>query len=217
MKPSGIPSSGSTTASTSSGKPPAAAAKTDQDPSRKSFSKVLEGRRGKDKSGGEKAKGEENDLSSLQEIVDEQAILKLLPLSDNAVAPVAQPSAKVSAAQPVNPKQPIQALVQEIWHTVGAQGQEKVDIQLNSKVFEGLKIQIVRQPGAFDVRFQSASEGIAQLLTQNLGALAQSLAAHGVPVGQIRVNDAEPARWTSRNPQGRQQGGGGGQGRQRHN
>jgi len=214
MKPSGIPTTGPSTASTVN--PSAATAKTDQDSNRKSFSKVLEGRRGRDKSEREKAKSEENDASDLLEkAVDEEAFLKLLPLTDNSLAPVAQPLPKVSSAQPVSPKQPIQALVQEIWHTVSAQGQERVDIQLNSKVFEGLKIQIVRQPGAFDVRFQSASEGIAQLLTQNVGALAQSLAAHGVPVGQIRVNDAEPSRWTSRNPQGRQQGGGGGQGRQR--
>lgn len=208
MKPSGI----STGSNSSAVSPSAATARTDQDSNRKSFSKVLEGRRGKDKSEREKAKSE--DASDLLE-KDEEAFLKFSPLSDNPLAPVAQPLPKVSSAQQVSAKQPIQALVQEIWHTVSAQGQEKVDIQLNSKVFEGLKIQIVRQPGAFDVRFQSASEGIAQLLTQNVGALAQSLAAHGVPVGQIRVNDAEPSRWTSRNPQGRQQGGGGGQGRQR--
>jgi hypothetical protein len=193
-----------------------ATAKTDQDSNKKSFSKVLEGRRSKDKSEREKAKSEEDDLLGLQEkLLDEEVIPKILPLSDNSLPPVLQTSSKVSSAQPVSLKQPLQALVQEISHAVSAQGQETVDIQLNSKVFEGLKIQVVRQPGAFDVRFQSASEGISQLLAQNAGALAQSLAAHGVPVGQIRVNDAEPSRWTSRNPQGRQQGSGGGRGRQR--
>lgn len=206
MKTSGI-STGATD------RPPAAATKTDQDTNRKSFSKVLEGKRGKDKSEREKLQTEENELPLQEKPVDEEPILKLLPLSDNSLAQGTQPSPKVSSAQPVSPKQPIQALVQEIWHTVSAQGQEQVDIQLNSKVFDGLRIQIVRQPGAFDVRFQSASDGVAQLLAQNVGALTQSLAAHGVPVGQIRVNDAEPARWTSRNPQGRHQGGG--QGRQR--
>src|SRR5437867_2619793 len=102
-------------------KPPAAAAKTDQDPN-KSFSKVLEGRRGRDKSEREKLQKEENELPmSLQEkSLDEEAILKLLPLSDNSLAQVAQPSPQVSSAEPVSPKQPIQALVQEIWHSVSA-------------------------------------------------------------------------------------------------
>ena len=96
---------------------------------------------------------------------------------------------------------------------MSAHGQEQVDIQLNSKVFDGLKIQIVRQPGTFDIRFESASDVVAQLLARNVGALTQSLAAHGVPVGQIRVNESEPARWMSRKAQSRPQSGG--QGRRR--
>ena len=207
MKTSGIPSRASDT--------PPSASKPDQAPSQKPFSKVLEDRRSKDKPTREskKLKTEEDELplSLRDKPEDDAAALRFLPLPDNSQ--VGESTPQVSAAQPVTPKQPIQALVQEIWHSVSTQGQEQVDIQLNSKVFEGLKIQIVRQPGTFDIRFESSSDVVAQLLARNVGALTQSLAAHGVPVGQIRVNESEPARWMSRKAQSRPQSGG--QGRRR--
>ena len=207
MKTSGIPSRASDT--------PPSASKPDQAPSQKPFSKVLEDRRSKDKPTREskKLKTEEDELplSLRDKPEDEAAARRFLPLPDNSQ--VGESTPQVSSAQPVTPKQPIQALVQEIWHSVSAQGQEQVDIQLNSKVFEGLKIQIVRQPGTFDIRFESSSDVVAQLLARNVGALTQSLAAHGVPVGQIRVNETESARWMSRKAQSRPQSGG--QGRRR--
>ena len=207
MKTSGIPSRASDT--------PPSASKPDQAPSQKPFSKVLEDRRSKDKPTREskKLKTEEDELplSLRDKPEDDAAALRSLPLPNNSQ--VGESTPQVSSAQPVTPKQPIQALVQEIWHSVSTQGQEQVDIQLNSKVFEGLKIQIVRQPGTFDIRFESSSDVVAQLLARNVGALTQSLAAHGVPVGQIRVNESEPARWMSRKAQSRPQSGG--QGRRR--
>jgi flagellar hook-length control protein FliK len=207
MKTSGIPSRASDT--------PPSASKPDQAPSQKPFSKVLEDRRSKDKPTREskKLKTEEDELplSLRDKPEDDAAALRSLPLPNNSQ--VGESTPQVSSAQTVTPKQPIQALVQEIWHSVSTQGQEQVDIQLNSKVFEGLKIQIVRQPGTFDIRFESSSDVVAQLLARNVGALTQSLAAHGVPVGQIRVNESEPARWMSRKAQSRPQSGG--QGRRR--
>jgi len=207
MKTSGIPSRASDT--------PPSASKPDQAPSQKPFSKVLEDRRSKDKPTREskKLKTEEDELplSLRDKPEDDAAALRSLPLPNNSQ--VGESTPQVSSAQPVTFKQPIQALVQEIWHSVSTQGQEQVDIQLNSKVFEGLKIQIVRQPGTFDIRFESSSDVVAQLLARNVGALTQSLAAHGVPVGQIRVNDTESARWMSRKAQSRPQSGG--QGRRR--
>ena len=207
MKTSGIPSRASDT--------PPSASKPDQAPSQKPFSKVLEDRRSKDKPTREskKLKTEEDELplSLRDKPEDDAAALRSLPLPNNSQ--VGESTPQVSSAQSITPKQPIQALAQEIWHTVSAQGQEQVDIQLNSKVFDGLKIQIVRQPGTFDIRFESSSDVVAQLLARNVGALTQSLAAHGVPVGQIRVNESEPARWMSRKAQSRPQSGG--QGRRR--
>jgi len=176
---------------------------------------VLEDRRSKDKPTREskKLKTEEDELplSLRDKPEDDAAALRSLLLPDNSQ--VGESTPQVSSAQPVTFKQPIQALVQEIWHSVSTQGQEQVDIQLNSKVFEGLKIQIVRQAGTFDIRFESSSDVVAQLLARNVGALTQSLAAHGVPVGQIRVNDTESARWMSRKAQSRPQSDG--QGRRR--
>jgi flagellar hook-length control protein FliK len=161
-----------------------------------------------------KLKSEEDELPlSLRDKPEDEAALRFLPLPGNSLTQAGESTPQVSSAQSITPKQPIQALVQEIWHSVSAHGQEQVDIQLNSKVFDGLKIQIVRQPGTFDIRFESASDVVAQLLARNVGALTQSLAAHGVPVGQIRVNESEPARWMSRKAQSRPQSGG--QGRRR--
>jgi flagellar hook-length control protein FliK len=210
MKPSGI-------SPQASGRPPAAASKTEQDRGRKSFSKVLEGRRGNEKAVRESKKlpTEEGEplLTARDKSEAEEAAMRALTLPFQSLAQFGEVTPDVSSAQPVAPKQPIQALVQEITHSVSVQGQEQVDIQLNSKVFDGLKIQIVRQPGAFDIRFESASDKVAQLLSRNEGALAQSLAAHGVPVGQIRVNESESTRWMNRKFQSRAQSSG--QGRRR--
>ncbi|MCI0423705.1 MAG: flagellar hook-length control protein FliK [Acidobacteria bacterium] len=177
----------------------------------KPFSKVLESRRGKDKSSreSEKLQPEERKPSSLRgKLEDEEAVLQLLPLFGSSVAQTGQANPQVASAQPAIPKQPIQALANEIWHGVNARGQEQVDIHLNSKVLDGLKIQIVRDTDRLNIRFESASDAVSQLLTRNVGALTESLVAHGVRVGQIRVNDPDTARWMSRKPQSRSRSGG---------
>jgi hypothetical protein len=164
MKTSGIPSRASDT--------PPSTSKPDQAPSQKPFSKVLEDRRSKDKPTREskKLKTEEDELPlSLRDKPEDEAALRFLPLPGNSLAQVGESTPQISSAESITAKQPIQALAQEIWHTVSAQGQEQVDIQLNSKVFDGLKIQIVRQPGTFDIRFESSSDVVAQLLAETLG------------------------------------------------
>src|SRR5262245_40059467 len=187
--------------------PASAAAKVDKNPDRKSFSKVLEGRRSKDRSSRKSEMPGEENASRVDDVT-----VGALPIA--SLSQTAEAHSEVSSAQAASRKQPIQALVQEISHSLNAQGLEQVDIQLNSKVFDGLKIQIVRQPGNFDIRFESASDVVAQLLARNVGALSQSLAAHGVPVGRIRVNEGEPSRWMSRKAQSRAQDSGRGGNRQ---
>jgi len=191
--------------------------KTVEDPNRKTFSKVLENRRSKEKHsvGSERLEDQENQLSDPKDRSQEDAVIAtLLPLSGRPLDQSGDAASKVSSAQPVSLKEPIQALAKEIWHGVNAQGQEQIDIQLNSKVFDGLKIQIVRDSDRLNIRFEGASDTVAQLLNRNVGALTESLAAHGVRVGHIRVGEAETARWTAHKPQGRSRSGGQGRRRQ---
>ena len=184
----------------------AAKPKTVEDSNRKTFSKVLENRRGKEKHslGPERPEDQENQLSDPKgKLEEDPGIAKLLPLADSSPDQTGDAASKVSSAQPLGLKQPIQALAQEIWHGVNAQGQEQIDIQLNSKVFDGLKIQIVRDSDRLNIRFEGASDTVAQLLNRNVGALTESLAAHGVRVGHIRVGETQTARWTAHKPQSR--------------
>jgi flagellar hook-length control protein FliK len=173
-------------------------------PARKPFSKVLENRRGKEKHSREAGKPESQ----------QSKFSNLLPLSGSSLFQTGDTASKVSSAQPVTLKEPIQALAKEIWHGSNAQGQEQVDIHLNSKVFDGLKIQIVRDSDRLNIRFEGASEAVAQLLNRNVGALTESLAAHGVRVGHIRVGEPKTARWTAHKAQSRSRTGGQGRRRQ---
>lgn len=187
-----------------------------EDPARKTFSKVLENRRGKEKHsvGSERPEDQENQLSNPKgKLEEEPVIAKLLPLSGSSLNQTGDAASKVSSAQPVILKEPIQDLAKEIWHGVNARGQEQIDIHLNSKVFDGLRIQIVRDSDRLNIRFEGASDTVAQLLNRNVGALTESLAAHGVRVGHIRVGETETARWTAHKAQSRSQTGG--QGRRR--
>jgi flagellar hook-length control protein FliK len=187
-----------------------------EDPSRKTFSKVLENRRGKEKHPVEfeRPEDQENQLPNAKSKLEEEPVIaKLLPLSGSSLNQTGDVASKVSSTQSVVLKEPIHALANEIWHGINAQGQEQIDIQLNSKVFDGLRIQIVRDSDRLNIRFQGASDTVTQLLIRNVGALTESLATHGVRVGQIRVGETETARWTGHKMQNRSQAGG--QGRRR--
>jgi flagellar hook-length control protein FliK len=187
-----------------------------EDPARKTFSKVLENRRGKEKHSveSERLEDQENQLSNPKgKLEEEPVIAKLLPVAGSSPDQGGEAASTVSSAQPVSLKEPIQALAKEVWHSVNVQGQEQIDIHLNSKVFDGLRIEIVRDSDRLNIRFEGASDTVAQLLNRNIGALTESLAAHGVRVGQIRVGEAETARWRAHKAQSRSQTGG--QGRRR--
>ena len=184
----------------------AAKPKTVEDSVRKTFSKVLEKRRGKERdslgSGGPEV--QESKLPGRKAKLEEEVVIaKLLPFSGGSPSQTGDAASKVSSGQPMILKEPIQALAKEIWHGVNAQGQEQINIHLNSKVFDGLRIQIVRDSDRLNVRFEGASDSVAQLLNRNVGALTESLAAHGIRVGHIRVGEIETARWTAHKPQSR--------------
>jgi len=83
----------------------------------------------------------------------------------------------------------LQQLVREISTVVNTNGNQQVDIELNSNVLKGLHIHIERQKdGAIAVQFQSSSDDVARLLSKNVDTLSQGLADRGVVVADIRVS-----------------------------
>ncbi len=100
-----------------------------------------------------------------------------------------QPTAvesKRAVAVPVE----LQQLVHEITVGVNAAGNQQVSIELNSNVLKGLHIRIERQQGAVSIQFQSTSDQVSSLLSNNLDALSEGLADRGVSVSNIRITGA---------------------------
>ncbi len=81
----------------------------------------------------------------------------------------------------------IEQLVDEISVVVGPEGKQEVHIEMNSNVLDGLQIVIDRQDAGIRVQFQSASEQVTALVSNNIAALAQGLEDRGVAVAGIRV------------------------------
>jgi hypothetical protein len=128
-----------------------------------------------------------------------------------------QPAAnQVRAAGSTASVERIKALAGEIVDkmetTHGPKGDAKVDIQFNSRTLQGLQVSISKQDTGVSIRFNTASEQISQLLTQNVQALVQTLAAKGVEVGDVRIVPNTPSGSTSGSRQDSRQGSRGGSG-----
>ena len=143
--------------------------------------------------------------------------------------PVAAPRTEVAGASEVKATgstasvEQMQALANEmvdrIQSTTGAAGNDKVDIQFNSRTLEGLQVSISRNEGKVSVQFNTASEQVSQLLTQNVQSLTQAMAARGVDLAEVRVvptttNASETGNRSKQERDSRQgsRGGSGGQG-----
>jgi flagellar hook-length control protein FliK len=87
----------------------------------------------------------------------------------------------------------LQQLVREISVVVNAAGSQQVNIELNPNVLRGLHIRIEKQDGAVAIQFQSASEQVLNLLSENVDSLSQALVDRGVTVADIRVSNPKQA------------------------
>jgi hypothetical protein len=100
----------------------------------------------------------------------------------------------------------LQQLVREISVVAGG---HQVNIELNSSVLKGLHIRIEKQNGAVAIQFQSNSENVSKLISQNIDSLAQGLSDRGVNVADIRVasaqNDPKKHNYKSASDQGRRE------------
>ena len=178
--------------STTSGRKP--------DKESKSFSKVLADKAQKaDKPGKKSANPQPESAQTGQ------------PQSFRETAPVAQQAQKTAAAASLPPA--MQNLVQEIVVATGPKNSAQVDIQLNSKTFDGLKVSISQTGGNISIQMLSRTPEVAALLNRNVDQLSQALAARGVPVVSIQVQTGGASRSGSRGSDSRGDSrGGAGQG-----
>jgi flagellar hook-length control protein FliK len=110
------------------------------------------------------------------------------PPSFRETAPVVQQAKQTAAAAPLTPA--MQNLVQEI-SVARTKDRTQVDIQLNSKTFDGLKVTISQTAGNVSIQMVSRTPEVAALLTRHVDQLSQALSARGVPVASIRVRTAD--------------------------
>lgn len=158
----------------------------DQDKDSSTFSRVLAKKREGTQDDAQSKTGKQNDTDPGMipaGLLGPQALL------DQSLQPAPVQSKSVV---PVPPE--LQQLVREISSVVNANGNQQVNIELNSNVLKGLHILIERQKdGAIAVQFQSSSDDVARLLSRNMDALSQGLADRGVNVADIRVTGGREA------------------------
>lgn len=108
-------------------------------------------------------------------------------------APITEPQSPkqdlggVSGASRVEVPAPIQNLVHEIEVRVEPGGAAEVRIEFDSKVFDGLRVNIRKEDGAIAIRFTTNSESTSQFLANNLAPLSSALASKGIAVAGIQV------------------------------
>ena len=87
-------------------------------------------------------------------------------------------------------------VVEEIVTAVREDGSTQIDIQLDSRTFDGLGIQITGdRGGAVAIQFVGASPQVERLLTENMANLSDALARRDLNVSEIRIaprKDAGP-------------------------
>ncbi len=142
------------------------------------FSQVLARKRQANQEGSQ-AKGKRADSSAEPAA---GATMPVQPSFEQAMQMAPVESKHVVAVPPE-----IEQLVDEISVVVGPEGKQEVHIEMNSNVLDGLQIVIDRQDAGIRVQFQSASEQVTALVSNNIAALTQGLEDRGVAVADIRV------------------------------
>ncbi len=168
-----------------------------------SFSKVLAKKRESGQEGAKGGKPGEGDVAGM---------IPGLMGAQGLLDPSLQPAPVEGQSTVVAVPPELQQLVREISSVVNAEGNQQMNIELNSNVLKGLQIRIERQrDGAIAVQFQSSSADVARLLAKNVDVLSQGLAERGVNVANIRINRGESSAMSTFKPRsaysGGQQGG----------
>jgi flagellar hook-length control protein FliK len=132
-------------------------------------------------------------MKKAEEATDNTALASLPGRKDSANAAPFQGKA-VTETQAVGVPQRIQELVQEIRVRLEPNGPSQVEIQFGSQVFEGLRVNIVKEAGKVAIHFATAGEAGAQVLSAHIPALSNALAAKGIVVGSISLNESRDSR-----------------------
>jgi flagellar hook-length control protein FliK len=152
----------------------------------KPFDKVLERKSGEGKA---KKKGEEPGGKGLEGEGKSSLAMSSAPwlsMRDGTLSA----TAKAGAAPEIRD---LDGLVQEITAVAGPGTDPKVEIQFHSKTLEGLNVQIAKKGDEISIRFLTASDSVAQLLSKNSDQLSQALEAKGIHVAPIQVSLAPTA------------------------
>jgi flagellar hook-length control protein FliK len=118
------------------------------------------------------------------------------PQSFRETAPVVQQTRQTAPAAALPPA--MQNLVQEIAVAKGPNNSTQVDIQLNSKTFDGLKVSLSQKGGSVSIQMLSRTPEVAALLNRHVDQLSEALAARGVPVATIQVQTTASTRSSGR-------------------
>jgi type III secretion system needle length determinant len=109
-------------------------------------------------------------------------------------------------------------LVDKVQVSKSAAGDDRVEIQFNSKTLQGLEVSISQHEGKVSVQFNTANEQVSQMLTQNVQALTQALSNRGVDA-EVRVaapatnaSDSGKGNWERDSGRGGRGGSGSGSG-----
>jgi hypothetical protein len=103
----------------------------------------------------------------------------------------------------------VEGLVHEI-HAVTRGAAQEVTIQFDSKVLDGLRVNVRKEGGELTLRFVARTDQSSQIISANVDQLAAALQANGHNVAAIRVQ--APGRSEDTRRYGDDRGQGGGQG-----
>jgi len=110
----------------------------------------------------------------------------------------------VEAPRPVTPPAIVEGLVREI-SVVAADNRQEVNIELNSKTLDSLRIEISKQGGNVCVQFVTSSPEVERVLQRNIDALNQGLAQRGVNA-TLAIRESAPQSGGGQQHRGGQRG-----------
>jgi flagellar hook-length control protein FliK len=132
-------------------------------------------------------------MKKAEETIDNSALASLSGKKDSANIAPFQGKA-VSETQAPGVPQRIQELVQEIRVRLEPNGPSQVEIQFGSQVFDGLRVNIIKEAGKVAIHFATANEAGAQFLSAHIPALSTALTSKGIAVGSITLNESRDSK-----------------------
>jgi flagellar hook-length control protein FliK len=82
--------------------------------------------------------------------------------------------------------------VREIQVVTSQAGGKAVEVEMNSRTLEGLRVRIAQDGDRLTVKFSTGSQAISQLLSRHLDQLSQALETKGFHVAPIQVQLRPP-------------------------